>query len=64
MNIYYENNGKYTTKNSTNRDENAIASAIYNKSYERTVGIFLQLLLMKKMIVNIKMKINLMLWDI
>ena len=35
MNIYYENNGKYTTKNSTTRDENAIAYAIYNKSYER-----------------------------
>ena len=35
MNIYYENNGKYTTKNSTTRDENAIAFAIYNKSYER-----------------------------
>ena len=40
MNIYYEN-GKYTTKNSTSRDENAIAYAIYNKSYERVGWDFL-----------------------
>ena len=35
LNIYYENNNSFSTKNSTNIDEEAIAYAIYNKSYER-----------------------------
>ena len=34
MNIYYENN-KYVTKKSKSIDKNAIAYAIYEKSYER-----------------------------
>lgn len=37
MNIYYsKGNQKYTTKISNTRDDNAVASALYNKSYEET----------------------------
>ena len=49
MNIYYsEESGNYTTNISNIRDENAIASAIYNKTYEKIGWDYLSILSYEK----------------
>ena len=54
MNCYYiSENNSYITSTSNKRDENALASAIYNKTYEKIVGIIYLYPPMKRMIVNI-----------
>ena len=35
MNLYYSEETNFTTNISDKRDENAIANALYNKSYEK-----------------------------
>ena len=61
MNIYYEKDN-YVAQESKSK---ILLLMVFMKNHmKELVGIFLLLALMKKMIINIKMKIRLMLWDI
>ena len=64
-NLYYnKEKDQYIIGESKSIDENSIAYAVYNKSYERTGWDFLLFLLMTKKTVNMMIRIKLMLWDI
>ena len=53
MNLYYSSeSGNFTTKTSDKRDLDALASAIYNKSYETIGWDYLSISAYEKKIIN------------
>ena len=64
MNLYKSESGNLTTNLSDKRDPYALASAIYNKTYEKDGWDYLSISTYEKMVVNIMIQIKHMEWDI